>query len=124
MYGTTGDFQQKVRKLLVRNKSLLDILTKFHITNGRVNRSTIKAATACGCIKINARKSTDIFKSNGNETQIEGELCEDCKNAIKREIGENIFYLASLCNALDIDLDEILLEEISRVDALGKYNLR
>lgn len=124
MEDTARLFQIKVGELLVRNKSILDILTKFQTTNARVNRSVVKAVTSCGCIKVDGKKCAANFTMRREDRQIDGQMCDDCTQAISREIGENLFYLASLCNALDLDIQNILEQEVSRVSALGKYNLR
>ena len=58
------------------------------------------------------------------DSHVEGTLCENCRDAIERDIGRNVFYLASLCNALDLNLYDIILKENDRIRMLGKYNLR
>ncbi len=112
-------FQKSVEKLLTRNHNILDILTKCQSCNSRVSRSIIKAATCCGCIKIIGKKTDIIDKSPA----IDGEICNDCKSIIENEIGENLFYIASLCNALNISMSDVLVREIKNVEALGKYSL-
>lgn len=124
------EFQYTVLELLVRNKSVIDAITKFQDSNARVNRSIVKAVTQCGCIKINAKKQ-DIPADAGFEeirgaleTHLEGELCENCRDIIEKDIGRNLFYLASICNTLDLNLYDIIIKELERVKMLGKYNLR
>jgi hypothetical protein len=123
-------FQDTVQELLMRNKSILDLITKFQDSNSRVNRAIVKSATQCGCIRINAQKQVippegdleearDAFK-----THIEGEICDNCRDFIEKEIGRNLFYLVSICNTLDLNLYDIVLQEDERVKLLGKYNLR
>lgn len=114
-------FQEKVKILLARNRNILDILTKCQTSTGRISRSTVKAATGCGCIKIIGKKTE--FDIKDKTACIEGILCKDCRSIIEGEIGEILFYIASLCNALDISMDKILSNEIKRVEALGKYSL-
>lgn len=123
------DFQYTVRELLLWNKSILDILSKFQDSNARVNRSVIKAVTRCGCMEINAGKqlvphegSAEEIK-NAMKTHLKGELCEVCREAIEKEIGTNLFYLVSLCNTLDLNLYDIILRENDRVKMLRSYNL-
>ncbi len=124
------DFQNTVQDLLIRNKSLLDTLTKFQDTTSRVNRALIKAATHCGCITIKATKQgypidMDYETLHNNlDTHVRGELCDHCLNIIKQELGMHMFYFTSICNAVDIDLGNILEEEKSRMDALGKFSMR
>ena len=123
-------FQYTVAELLVRNKSILDQITKFQDSNGRVNRGIIKAVTQCGCVKIHAKKQVmpvdaefDEIQAN-MKTHLEGKLCDNCRDLIEKDIGRNLFYLASICNTLDLNLYDILLKELERIKMLGKYNLR
>ena len=124
------DFQYTTQELLVRNKSILDLITKFQDSNARVNRAIIKSVTQCGCIKIHARKQDfpgdgdfDEFR-NAMKTHIEGKLCDNCRDMIEKDVGRNLFYLTSICNTLDLNLYDIILKEHERVKMLGKYNLR
>jgi hypothetical protein len=124
------DFQYTAQELLVRNKSILDLITKYQDSNSRVNRAIIKSVTQCGCITISAHKqeipedaSFDEMK-NVVEGHVVGTLCDNCRDAVERDIGRNVFYLASLCNALDLNLYDIILKENDRIRMLGKYNLR
>ncbi len=124
------DFQYTAQELLVRNKSILDLITKYQDSNSRVNRAIIKSVTQCGCLTISAHKqdipeeaSFDEMKSSA-DAHVGGTLCENCRDAIERDMGRNVFYLASLCNALDLNLYDIILKENDRIRMLGKYNLR
>lgn len=125
-----GEFQYTVRELLVRNKSILDLITKFQDANARVNRSIIKAVTQCGCIKINAEKQIVPEDADFEElkeamkTHLEGNLCDSCRDIIEREIGRNLFYLVSICDTLDLDFYDAIVKENERVKLLGNYNLR
>ena len=123
-------FSGKCSKYLVRHYSILDIVAKFQETNARVNRALFRAVTDCGCISINASKQVlpddcsfddvrDYIKSH-----LEGELCENCRDVLEAELGQNLFYLAGLCNALGLDLDEIICQESQRVSTLGMFHLR
>lgn len=124
------EFQYIVQELLVRNKSIIDQLTKFQDSNARVNRSICKAVTNCGCIKINAQKQ--IFPDDHSyeqvrnimKTHVEGKLCDNCRDIIEKEMGSNLFYLASMCNTLDLNLYDIIIKELERIKMLGDYNLR
>lgn len=122
-------FQYMVSDLLVRNKSILDGITKFQDSCARTNRAIVKSATHCGCCKILAQKQ-DIGSSGlqdlkfSLESHLEGTLCDECKEAIEKEMGKTLFYMASLCNTLDLNMYDILLKELDRVQLLGKYNLR
>lgn len=124
------EFQYTVQELLVRNKSIIDQLTKFQDSNARVNRAVVKAVTQCGCLKIHAEKHSFPEDSdledmrNTMDTHLEGKLCENCSDLIEKDIGRNLFYLASMCNTLDLNLYDIIIKELDRVKMLGKYNLR
>lgn len=124
------DFQYTAQELLVRNKSILDLITKYQDSNSRVNRAIIKSVTQCGCLTISAHKqdipedaSFDEMK-NSADAHMDGTLCDNCRDAIERDMGRNLFYLASICNALDLNLYDIILKENDRIRMLGKYNLR
>jgi hypothetical protein len=124
------EFQYTANELLVRNKSILDLITKFQDSNARVNRAVVKAVTQCGCIKIHAKKQD--FPEDGSfeevqnsmKTHIEGKLCDNCRDFIEKDIGRNLFYLTSICNTLDLNVYDIILKEHERLKMLGKYNLR
>jgi hypothetical protein len=124
------DFQNVVDELLVRNRSILDILSKVQTSTGRVNRAVIKAATHCGCIGIDGKKQSFPEEANVSElrrlrsTQLKGKLCEECRSTVEDELGGALFYLASLCNALDISLYDVILKEKEKLSTLGDYSLR
>ena len=123
-------FQFTANELLVRHKSILDIITKIQDSNARLSRGIIKAVTQCGCISIDADKqklSPDLDFDEIKTTvssHIEGKLCDNCKDLIERDIGRNLFYLASMCNTLDLNLYDIIIKEYEKITMLGKYNLR
>lgn len=124
------EFQYTVQELLVRNKSILDAITKFQDSNARINRSIVKTVTQCGCLKINAEKQqypeSIVFEEvrNSMKTHTEGELCENCRDIIEKDIGRNLFYLASICNILDLNMYDVFIKELDRIKMLGQYNLR
>lgn len=124
------DFQNSVCNSLLRHKSILDIITKLQESQARINRAIAKSATSCGCIKINAEKQKipnnysikeiqDLF-----DTQVDGKLCNKCKEKLEKEMGNNLFYIASLCNTLDLNLYDILIKEYNEITTLGKYSLK
>ena len=124
------EFQNSVNDSLLRHKSILDLITKYSESNSRVNRAIAKAVTNCGCIKINASRQ-NIHDNDSLEnlsehlkTHITGELCDNCREIIEREIGNNIFYLTALCNNLGISLYDILLKENEKINTLGKFTFR
>ena len=124
------NFQESVDHSLLRHRSILDILTKYSESNARVNRAIAKSVTNCGCIKINASKQQmsedDSIDNLCNclNSHVEGKICDNCREVIEREMGNNLFYLTSLCNALDISLYDILLKENDKIDTLGKFTFR
>ncbi|AOR22378.1 DUF1573 domain-containing protein [Clostridium taeniosporum] len=125
------DFQNSVSDSLVRHKSILDILTKYSESSSRVNRAIAKSVTNCGCVNINASKQNSLNEDKSIDdlsaclsSHLNGEICENCREIIEREIGNNIFYLTSLCNNLNINLYDVLLKEYNRINTLGKFNLR
>lgn len=126
------NFQNDVNESLLRHKSILDIVTKYSESSARVNRALAKAVTNCGCIKISAKKQETISSNNDDinnfnyslNNHLEGKLCDNCRDIIENEIGNNLFYLTSLCNCLDLNLYDILLKEENKMNILGKFTLR
>jgi len=121
-------FQDSVGELLIRHKSVLDILTKYQESQSRVNRAVVKAVTSCGCIEINSKKqnfddevSLQELK-NYMDTHLKGNLCSNCRDVIEKELGNNLFYIAALCNVLDISMYDVLLKEYEKMHTLGIYN--
>ena len=126
------DFQNSVNNSLLRHKSILDILSKYQESQARASRAICKAVTNWSCIEISAKKQnmledTDLSLEELNprlNSHIKGDLCENCREVIERELGNNLFYLTSLCNALDLNLFDILLKEYNKMDTLGKFTFR
>jgi len=123
------DFQNQVSKVLVRHKSVLDIITKLDEYNARINRAFAKSVTSCGCISLNAKKQNfgnESFEdmSLKAESHIEGIICDSCKDVMEEEIGSYIFYLSSFCNSLELDLSSIVEKEYDRIKTLGIYSLK
>ncbi len=122
-------FQNKVDEVLVRHASILDILTKYNQTSATVNRAVVKSITNCGCVSIETDKKDLPSEIEYSEiqtymkTQITGELCQSCKEKIEEELGNNLFYLAALCNHLDLNLYDSLVKEYNKLNTLGKYTL-
>lgn len=127
------DFQNSVNEFLLRHRSVLDIMTKLQESDARINRALAKAVTNCGCITIEAKKQ-EIPDENDElniedlkkhfETHLKGAACDNCRDVLEREIGNHLFYVASLCNLLDLNMYDILLKEYDRIDTLGKFSLR
>lgn len=123
------DFQQTVEQYLIRHQSILDILSKTQETNARINRAVTKSVTQCGCIQIKGKKnalpdSASLMDMKALlSTHLEGKLCEHCQDIIEQELGKNLFYLAGLCNALGLNLEEVLKNENNKVKTLRIFNL-
>ncbi|MCM3002265.1 DUF1573 domain-containing protein [Paenibacillus cellulositrophicus] len=123
------DFQDQVSELLLRHRSLLDVLSKNGQSSASVNRSVAKAITDCGCIELHATKQTLAPGLNLEEaketvrTHVQGELCENCREVISTELGRNLFYMSALCNLLDINMDEVVRKESQKCSTLGLFNM-
>ncbi|KQO12106.1 hypothetical protein [Paenibacillus sp. Leaf72] len=126
---TLDQFQQQVSELLLRHRSLLDVMSKFGQAGTSVNRAVTKAVTDCGCIELAARKqhySDEPNLTNAKETlqsHLSGELCENCRDVLKADLGRNLFYMTAMCNLLDIQLDEVIADEYDKCSTLGLFNL-
>ncbi|MFY9507003.1 MAG: hypothetical protein WAP98_09095 [Caldicoprobacterales bacterium] len=124
------DFQELVDYQLVRHRSILDILSKYQESASRVNRAVAKSVTSCGCIEIEAKKQDvpkDVSLSQLKQymdSHLRGALCDQCKDIIEKEMGNQMFFLASLASVLDIKLDTILEKEKTKMKTLGIYGLR
>lgn len=123
------DFQNQVSQVLVRHKSVLDIMTKLDEYNARINRAIAKSVTSCGCISISANKQEfgnvsleDMYSKA--KAHVGGNVCESCKDVIEEEMGAYLFYLASLGNTLGIDLNSVINKEYDRIKTLGIYSLK
>ncbi len=119
-------FQYAISEYLLRNKSILDQMTKLESSNARINRTLSKAVTHCGCLKVNASKQNypEDMQPEKISTHLEGKICPNCRDFLEKEIGHHLFYLASLCNNLDLNLYDIIIKELERLNLLGKFNMR
>jgi hypothetical protein len=128
------DFQNSVNESLLRHRSILDIMTKLQETEARINRAVAKTITNCGCVQVDASKqikpdkldidtSIDDLKEHF-QTHMKGDVCDNCRDVLEREIGNHLFYLTSMCNLLDLNMYDILLKELDRINTLGKFTLR
>ena len=124
------DFQNVVNDQLMRNRSVLDIISKIQTSAGRVNRAVVKSVTHCGCLEIDGKKQTFPGEASMEElqdllsSQVDGKLCPECLATIEKEIGGSLFYLAALCNTLGISLYDVILKEKEALSTLGSYSLR
>jgi hypothetical protein len=122
-------FQDCVSDAQFRNKSILDIVTKLSEQTALLNRAVSKSVTHCGCVKINARKQCINNQKTIEEnkfslnTHLDGCLCARCKDKVEEEIGDLMFYLASLCETLDINLFNVIEQKTDFLKTFGKYSL-
>lgn len=123
------NFQKSVDEVLIRHASLLDIITKLQDSGSKINRAAVKTITSCGCVKLNTPindKPDDYDYEDLKKyklTQTEGEICPVCKEKLEQEIGNNLFYLAALCNHYNLSLNDIVEQEKRNLDTLGKFSL-
>ena len=124
---TLQAFQEQVSELLLRHRSLLDVLSKYGQSNASVNRSVVKAVTECGCIELNASKQSypeEITQTNHQlSSHLNGQLCENCKEVVTAELGRNLFYMSALCNLLDVKMNDVVQSESKKCSTLGFFNL-
>ncbi|MCT4508928.1 MAG: DUF1573 domain-containing protein [Tepidibacter sp.] len=122
-------FENSVSNSLIRHKSILDIITKLEESNSKTNRAIIKSVTNCGCIEISGKKQSppkDIAfneLSNYMDNHIVGNLCDNCKEKIEEELGNHLFYIQSICNCLNVSLEDVFKKENNKLQTLGIYNL-
>ncbi len=123
------EFQNKVEDVLIRHVNLLDILSKLTDSSTKTHRAVIKTITNCGCVSINVSKieipddaTYDALKEFRSE-HLSGQPCPVCREKIEEEIGKLEFYIAALCNSLDMNLYDILLKEYNKISTLGRFSL-
>lgn len=125
----TENFQDTVKSLLIRHQSVLDILTKGQEASARVNRAVVKSVTSCGCLAIDAHKK--LIPENATlydlkallDSNVQGNLCDNCRETIESELGKQLFYIAALANTLDISLDEVFEREMKKLATLTIFNM-
>jgi predicted house-cleaning noncanonical NTP pyrophosphatase (MazG superfamily) len=124
----TDRYQNIVKSLLIRHQSIIDILSKGQEASARVNRAVVKSVTNCGCQAIDAHKKPLPEGSSISDlkelldSQLDGELCENCRDIIETELGKQLFYMAALSNALDISLKEVIEKEEKKLSTLTIFN--
>ena len=127
--GNLNEFQNNVAEVLIRHKSLLDIITKFQESCSKVNRAVIKSASGCGCIEISGKFQAVPSTISYNEVQqflsnhVSGELCDTCRDKVEEELGSHLFYMVAICSTLGLDLNEVLNRQLKSIKTLGKYSL-
>lgn len=123
------DFQNAVRDSLIRHKSILDLTSKYQEAAARANRAVMKAVTNCGCIKINGEKPEIPAELTLQElrehlpTHVKGELCDNCMEHLEEEIGNQMYYLAGLCDVLGLNMFDIIIKEHKKVSTLGVFRI-
>jgi len=124
-----NQFQDQVDDVLIRHKSILDILSKLQESSAKINRAVAKSVTDCGCIQVYSKKQSipeDLSYSelkNYMSNHTEGYLCDVCKEKIGEEISTTIFYITALCNSFNINIDDMLDNYTSQIKTLGEYGL-
>jgi len=124
-----SEFQNTVSEVLVCNRSVLDVLSQIQEANARLTRAVTKAVTGCGCLKIQAGKKeipSDVLLADLKkimESHLIGEMCEDCRETVETAVGRSLFYLAALCELLELDLHDVLVKEQKQLKILGIFNL-
>ncbi len=123
-------FQKTVGEYLVRHRSILDTITKYQESCSRVNRAIAKSVTTCGCISVSAAKQElpasmriEDFKASVS-THLKGELCDTCRDIVSTELGNNIFYVAAICELLGLEMHEVINSERDRLSTLGYFKMR
>ncbi|HAA08369.1 MAG: DUF1573 domain-containing protein [Syntrophomonadaceae bacterium] len=124
------EFQNVVGDLLIRHRSILDILSKLSEASSRVNRAVAKSITNCGCLSIQAEKvqipeHVESFDELRKflDSHLRGELCPHCEEIICSELGKMLFYSAALCNTLNISLYDVFIKEYKEASTLGIFNM-
>ncbi|CAA7600045.1 NTP pyrophosphohydrolase MazG, putative catalytic core [Acididesulfobacillus acetoxydans] len=125
----TEQFQETVKSLLIRHQSILDILSKGQEASARVNRAVVKSVTSCGCLAVEAHKKR--FPEDASvydlklllDSNLQGELCANCRDTIQAELGKQLFYIAALANTLGISLEDVIKGEINKLSTLTIFNM-
>ncbi len=105
------DFQLAADSALVRNRGMMDNLSKLSSSSARLSRAITKAHTHCGCIDMSEKK-------------LKGALCEKCRGVIEQEMGDLLFYTAGLCNSLGLSIYDVMLKEKQALGLLANFSLK
>lgn len=123
------EFKKTVETHLVRNRSILDVMSKMQKASADLNRAITKTVTACGCVEIKAHRqeipgqASLIDLTDYMESHLDGTPCETCRDAVETEMGTVLFYLAAVCQLFDMDLEAVIKKERDRIETLGMYSL-
>lgn len=128
-FAVANDWQAAVERYLIRHRSILDILARLQDSSSRIQRAVTKAVTQCGCVTIEARRQSvpedtplaDIKLHV--HTHLHGELCDQCREVVEAELGQNLFYITAACETLGLHVGDVLQQEKQRLETLGVYNL-
>ena len=92
------EFQYTSNDFLIRNRSILDSMTKMNDSCARISRTLVKAATHCGCISIRGEKQQapgvsgmDEMKHHIKSHIKEGNYVKTAVDSLERDIGRNLF---------------------------------
>lgn len=122
------EFQNTVSELLIRHQSILDVLSKLQEASARINRAVTKSITSCGCVRVKAEKreiphNISITELKGYvDSHLDGALCPNCQDIVEAEIGRALFYMAALCNHLDLNLYDVFIKEHKKLSTLRFFN--
>ena len=105
------EFQLAADSALIRNRGLMDNISKLGTSYARLSRAITKAHTHCGCIDM-------------AEKQLRGDLCEKCRGVIEQEMGDLLFYTAGLCNTLGLSIYDVMLKEKQALGLLANFSLK
>ncbi len=111
------DFQLAAEAALKRNKNLLDTVSKLNSATAKLNRAVVKASTQCGCIELSGKRTDTV------SAQIKGSLCASCRSVVEKEMGDALFYIAGIANALDISIYDVMLKEKQQLSLLKNFSL-
>ena len=121
-------FQETVDECLIRHKNILDTVSKLQESVARVNRAVAKAVTDCGCVTVHAERhpipegiSLEQLRTV-LDSGVRGQLCDNCREVVEAEVGQTLFYLTGVLNAVDLNLYDCLLKDQKRISALGIFN--
>lgn len=122
-------FQTAVDDVLIRNRSILDIITKLQESTALTTRAVIKTVTSCGCLTLDTHKTprpdelTFEQLREINDAHLQGKLCPGCQEVLEKEMGNHLFYLAALCNRMDLNMYDAMIKEYNAITTLGKFGM-
>jgi len=123
------DFQSSVSSHLVQNKSILDAVTKLNDSALRVQRAVTRAATQCGCIRIDASRQRIPEVASLEElgtlldSHVRGQMCVECREQLETEVGNALCYVAAVCDLMGVSMYDCLIGVDKRIRALGMFHL-